>query len=217
MKIYVPRDAAARAHAEEVWRLPPGTLGAQPGLTVVEIINAAYDRQIRAMLIQGENPAMSDPDAAHAREALAGLSHLVVQDIFLTETASLADVVLPATAWPEKTGSVTNTDRCVQLGRKAVPAPGAFWPGTSTTTAGSNGEDGPSGTPSSPGTGGGGGGASARSRRLTAAISSAATMTMIRATVRPLPSSSNSSGRKGRVRPRSWLIGQTSALGMLAV
>ena len=117
-------DAAARAHAEEVWRLPPGTLGAQPGLTVVEIINAAYDRQIRAMLIQGENPAMSDPDAGHAREALARLDHLVVQDIFLTETASLADVVLPATAWPEKTGSVTNTDRCVQIGHKALNAPG---------------------------------------------------------------------------------------------
>jgi formate dehydrogenase major subunit len=117
-------DAAARAHAEEVWRLPPGTLGAQPGLTVVEIINAAYDRQIRAMLIQGENPAMSDPDAGHAREALARLDHLVVQDIFLTETASLADVVLPATAWPEKTGSVTNTDRCVQIGHQALNAPG---------------------------------------------------------------------------------------------
>ncbi len=117
-------DAAARAHAEEVWRLPPGTLGAQPGLTVVEIINAAYDRQIRAMLIQGENPAMSDPDAGHAREALARLDHLVVQDIFLTETASLADVVLPATAWPEKTGSVTNTDRCVQIGHKALNTPG---------------------------------------------------------------------------------------------
>ncbi|WP_342129656.1 formate dehydrogenase subunit alpha [Hydrogenophaga sp. OTU3427] len=117
-------DAAARAHAEEVWRLAPGTLGAQPGLTVVEIINAAYDRQIRAMLIQGENPAMSDPDATHAREALARLDHLVVQDIFLTETAALADVVLPATAWPEKTGSVTNTDRCVQIGHRALNAPG---------------------------------------------------------------------------------------------
>jgi len=67
---------------------------------------------------------MSDPDTAHAREAFARLDHLVVQDIFLTETAILADVVLPASAWPEKTGSVTNTDRCVQLGRKAVPAPG---------------------------------------------------------------------------------------------
>jgi formate dehydrogenase major subunit len=72
----------------------------------------------------GENPAMSDPDVDHAREALATLDHLVVQDIFLTETAYLADVVLPATAWPEKVGTVTNTDRTVQLGRKAIEPPG---------------------------------------------------------------------------------------------
>jgi formate dehydrogenase major subunit len=117
-------DVAARERAEALWHLAPGTLGAEPGLTVVEIIDAAYRGDITAMLVQGENPAMSDPDAAHAREALAGLKHLVVQDIFLTETAALADVVLPATAWPEKTGSVTNTDRCVQLGRKAVGSPG---------------------------------------------------------------------------------------------
>ena len=76
------------------------------------------------MYIMGENPAMSDPDVDHAREALAALEHLVVQDIFLTETAYLADVVLPATAWPEKIGTVTNTDRMVQLGRKAVEPPG---------------------------------------------------------------------------------------------
>lgn len=117
-------EPAVREKAEQLWGVPPGTLGSEAGLTVVEIIDAAFDGQIRAMLIQGENPAMSDPDANHAREALARLDHLVVQDIFLTETAGLADVILPATAWPEKTGSVTNTDRCVQLGRKAVPAPG---------------------------------------------------------------------------------------------
>ena len=117
-------DPRTREKAERLWQLEPGTLGSEPGLTVVEIIDAAHRQEIRAMLIQGENPAMSDPDAGHAREALARLDHLVVQDIFLTETASLADVVLPATAWPEKTGSVTNTDRCVQLGRKAVAAPG---------------------------------------------------------------------------------------------
>ena len=76
------------------------------------------------MYIMGENPAMSDPDVDHAREALATLDHLVVQDIFLTETAYLADVVLPATAWPEKVGTVTNTDRMVQLGRKALEPPG---------------------------------------------------------------------------------------------
>ena len=117
-------DAAHRARAEQTWGLPAGALGEQAGLTVVEIIDAAHDGQIRAMLIQGENPAMSDPDSAHARAALARLEHLVVQDIFLTETAALADVVLPATAWPEKTGTVTNTDRTVQLGRKAIAAPG---------------------------------------------------------------------------------------------
>ena len=117
-------EPKTRENAERLWNLPPGSLRSEAGLTVVEIIDAAHRREIRAMLIQGENPAMSDPDASHAREALAGLDHLVVQDIFLTETASLADVVLPATAWPEKTGSVTNTDRCVQLGRKAVRAPG---------------------------------------------------------------------------------------------
>jgi formate dehydrogenase major subunit len=72
----------------------------------------------------GENPAMSDPDVEHARAAMAKLEHLVVQDIFLTETAHLADVVLPASAWPEKDGTVTNTDRMVQLGRKALKAPG---------------------------------------------------------------------------------------------
>jgi len=99
-------------------------LDAKPGLTVVEIINAAYEGAIRGMYIMGENPAMSDPDVEHARAAMAKLEHLVVQDIFLTETAYLADVVLPATAWPEKDGTVTNTDRMVQLGRKALEPPG---------------------------------------------------------------------------------------------
>ncbi|MGC8806662.1 MAG: molybdopterin oxidoreductase family protein, partial [Thiomonas sp.] len=109
---------------ERYWSLPPQSLSRTPGLTVVEIIHAALAGQIRGMYIEGENPAMSDPDVHHARQALAGLEHLVVQDIFLTETAALADVVLPASAWPEKTGSVSNTDRLVQLGRKAVACPG---------------------------------------------------------------------------------------------
>ncbi len=100
-------------------------LDPKPGLTVVEIMHAAKKKEIRGMYVMGENPAMSDPDVDHAREALAALDHLVVQDIFLTETAYLADVVLPATAWPEKDGTVTNTDRMVQLGRKAVEPPGA--------------------------------------------------------------------------------------------
>jgi len=91
-------------------------------------MNAAKKRLIRGMYVMGENPAMSDPDVDHAREALGMLDHLVVQDIFLTETAYLADVVLPATAWPEKIGTVTNTDRTVQLGRKAIEPPGEARP-----------------------------------------------------------------------------------------
>jgi formate dehydrogenase major subunit len=118
----------ARARFETLWN---AELDPTPGLTVVEIMHAARKRDIRGMYIMGENPAMSDPDVNHAREALAALDHLVVQDIFLTETAYLADVVLPATAWPEKVGTVTNTDRMVQLGRKAIEPPeGAkedFW------------------------------------------------------------------------------------------
>jgi len=96
----------------------------EPGLTVVEMVDAMYRGQIRGMYIMGENPAMSDPDVEHAREALSHLDHLVVQDIFLTETANFADVILPASAWPEKTGTVTNTNRQVQMGRKALEAPG---------------------------------------------------------------------------------------------
>jgi formate dehydrogenase major subunit len=114
-------NVEASERFERLWGMP---LDKKPGLTVVEIINATYDGKIRGMYIMGENPAMSDPDVEHARAALAKLQHLVVQDIFLTETAYLADVVLPATAWPEKDGTVTNTDRMVQLGRKALKAPG---------------------------------------------------------------------------------------------
>lgn len=111
----------ARRRFEALWGV---ALDPQPGLTVVEIMQAAKAGEIRGMYIMGENPAMSDPDLDHARESLAALEHLVVQDLFLTETAYLADVVLPATAWPEKSGTVTNTDRMVQLGRKAVEPPG---------------------------------------------------------------------------------------------
>jgi formate dehydrogenase major subunit len=111
----------ARARFEKLWKTK---LDPKPGLTVVEIIHAAHAGQIRGMYIMGENPAMSDPDVQHAREAMAKLEHLVVQDIFLTETCYLADVVLPATAFPEKTGTFTNTDRMVQLGRQALEAPG---------------------------------------------------------------------------------------------
>ena len=115
----------AHARFEKLWGVP---LDPKPGLTVVEIMHAVIDGDIRGMYIMGENPAMSDPDAHHAREALAKLDCLVVQEIFLTETCYYADVILPATAWPEKDGTVTNTDRMVQLGRKALDAPGEARP-----------------------------------------------------------------------------------------
>ncbi|KRB70549.1 formate dehydrogenase subunit alpha [Noviherbaspirillum sp. Root189] len=114
-------DPVVRAKFEQLWGMP---LDPRPGRTVVEIIHAIKAGEIRGMYIMGENPAMSDPDASRAREALAALDHLVVQDIFLTETACLADVVLPASAFLEKTGTFTNTDRVVQLGRPAVDTPG---------------------------------------------------------------------------------------------
>ena len=114
-------DPQTRAAYEAAWGV---TLDPKRGLTVVEIMDAIHADRIRGMYIMGENPAMSDPDVQHAREALAKLEHLVVQDIFLTETAKYADVVLPASAWPEKDGTVTNTNRQVQIGRKALPLPG---------------------------------------------------------------------------------------------
>ena len=87
-------------------------------------MDAIHENTIKGMYILGENPAMSDPDLNHAREALQMLEHLVVQDIFLTETATYADVIFPASAWPEKNGTVTNTNRQVQMGRKALDSPG---------------------------------------------------------------------------------------------
>ena len=94
------------------------------GLTVTEIVDQAYAGNIKGMYIQGENPAMSDPDVEHARDAFAKLEHLVVQDIFLTETACFADVILPASALYEKNGTVSNTNRQVQRVRPAVTPPG---------------------------------------------------------------------------------------------
>jgi len=117
-------DAGTRARFEAAWGVAAGSLDSQPGLTVVEVMHAIKEGGIRGMYVMGENPAMSDPDANHARDALAALDHLVVQDIFLTETAYLADVILPASAFPEKTGSFTNTDRLVQMGRQAIDPPG---------------------------------------------------------------------------------------------
>ncbi|MGJ9416438.1 formate dehydrogenase subunit alpha [Massilia sp. CMS3.1] len=121
-------DPAVQARFEAAWRLEPGTLDSTPGLTVVEVMHAILHGDVRGMYVMGENPAMSDPDANHARAALAALDILVVQDIFLTETAYLADVILPATAFPEKTGTFTNTDRLVQMGRQALDPPGQAKP-----------------------------------------------------------------------------------------
>ena len=107
-------------------------------------MDAVHRDEIRGMYIMGENPAMSDPDVQHAREALAKLEHLVVQDIFLTETAKYADVVLPASAWPEKDGTVTNTNRQVQLGRRPCRCPGrrARTGGSSRRSPGASGSTG---------------------------------------------------------------------------
>ncbi len=115
-------DDGVRSAFNQVW----GTedFSSQKGLTVVEIMDAVHAGDIHGMYVLGENPAMSDPDVEHARDALAKLDHLVVQDIFITETANYADVILPASAWAEKNGTVTNTNRQVQMGRAAVAPPG---------------------------------------------------------------------------------------------
>ncbi len=115
-------DDGVRSAFTEVWK--SGDFSSEKGLTVTEIMDAVHAGDIRGMYILGENPAMSDPDVEHARDALAALEHLVVQDIFLTETANYADVILPASAFAEKAGTVTNTNRQVQMGRPAVPPPG---------------------------------------------------------------------------------------------
>ena len=115
-------DDGVRSAFTEVWG--SGDFSNERGLTVVEIMHAIHDGDIKGMYVLGENPAMSDPDVDHARAALAKLDHLVVQDIFLTETANYADVILPASAWAEKTGTVTNTNRQVQMGRPVAPPPG---------------------------------------------------------------------------------------------
>ena len=115
-------DEGVRTAFHEIWG--GEVIDAEKGLTVTEIMDAVHEGMISSMYILGENPAMSDPDVAHARDALAKLTHLVVQDVFLTETANYADVILPASAWAEKTGTVTNTNRQVQMGRQAIAPPG---------------------------------------------------------------------------------------------
>ena len=114
-------NESIRSNMEDFWGR---SLDPVRGLTVVEIMDAVHEGTMRGMYVMGENPAMSDPDQNHARAALAKLEHLVVQDIFLTETAWHADVVLPASAHAEKLGTYSNTNRQVQIGRPALPLPG---------------------------------------------------------------------------------------------
>ena len=114
-------DPEVRVKFEKLWGQK---LNPENGKTIVEIMHAIYNGDINGLYIMGENPAMSDPNLNHAREALSKLDHLVVQDIFFTETCGYADVILPASAFPEKNGTFTNTDRRVQLGRQAIEPPG---------------------------------------------------------------------------------------------
>lgn len=115
-------DDDKRLAFSTIWK--SGDFSADAGLTVVEIMDAIRGGDIQGMYIMGENPAMSDPDVGHARAALAKLDHLVVQDIFVTETANYADVIFPASAFAEKSGTFTNTNRQVQMGRPALDPPG---------------------------------------------------------------------------------------------
>jgi predicted molibdopterin-dependent oxidoreductase YjgC len=110
-------DEAMRTKFVEAWG---NAASLQPGLTIVEMMNAAHSGKVKAMFILGENPMMSDPDLNHVREALNTLDFLVVEDIFLNETAELADVILPGASFAEKDGTNTNTERRVQRVRKVI-------------------------------------------------------------------------------------------------
>jgi formate dehydrogenase major subunit len=114
-------DPKTQAKFEAAWNTP---LDPNPGLTVVEIVKGALDGSVRGMYILGENPFISDPNSNKVRKALSALDFLVVQDIFLTETAEFADVILPASSYFEKSGTYTNTDRRVQLGSLVLEPPG---------------------------------------------------------------------------------------------
>jgi formate dehydrogenase major subunit len=119
---YQPVDAApVRERFEEAWGV---SLDPNKGLTVTEIVASALQGGVRGMYMMGENPFLSDPNINKVRKALSTLDFLVVQDIFLTETAEFADVILPATSYLEKDGTYTNTDRRVQRGRKVLDPPG---------------------------------------------------------------------------------------------
>jgi len=114
-------DPKIREKFEKAWGVK---LPLKEGLTVVEMMNAAKKGKIKGLYIMGENPMLSDPNLNHVREGLENLEFLVVQDIFLTETAKMADVVLPGVSFAEKDGTFTNTARRIQRVRKAIPEVG---------------------------------------------------------------------------------------------
>lgn len=114
--------AANREKFEQAWGVTG--LSEKPGLTVVEVMNGAHEGSVKAIYIMAEDPMTSDPDLNHVREALERVDFLVVQDIFMSETAKFADVILPATSFAEKEGTFTNTERRIQRVRTAVEAPG---------------------------------------------------------------------------------------------
>ena len=113
-------DPAIQKKFEEAWGVE---LSPKPGLTATEMMNAAADGTLKAMYIMGENPVITDPNMHHTIKALNSLEFLIVQDIFMTETAQLADVIFPATCSFEKDGTFTNTERKVQRVRKVVDPP----------------------------------------------------------------------------------------------
>jgi formate dehydrogenase alpha subunit len=119
-------NSEVRAKFAEAWGLE--SITETPGLTVTEMVDAAAQGKLKGLLIMGENSMVSDPDLNHLRKAMGALDFLVVQDIFLTETAQMADVVLPTACWAEKDGTFTNTERRVQRIRRAVLTPGQAWP-----------------------------------------------------------------------------------------
>ena len=118
-------DPAARQKMEQAWGVEQ--LSDQPGMKVTQMVPAAHDGKLKAFYVIGENPLVSDPDLNHCEKSLENLDFLVVQDIFMTETARLADVVLPAACYAEKDGTFTNSERRVQRIRKAVEPPGQAW------------------------------------------------------------------------------------------
>jgi formate dehydrogenase alpha subunit len=125
---YIPvTDTANRKKVAKVWNIPVEELDDQPGLTTVELMKAAYDGKIKGIYVLGENPMITDPNLNHAEEAFKRMDLVVVQDIFFTETAAMADVVLPATSFAEKDGTFVNSDRRVLRVRKTVDPPGEAW------------------------------------------------------------------------------------------